>query len=434
MSIHALAALITRSRADGACLVRETWSTVLLSKVPAELTRTLVPLAEEAALAVAIEDEGNHDVALTEVDDIQAPYRVVLSKPSGGDPTEGYLLTVENLDDLLLAIDGRKVIQVAGLTQRIEAVDALLLPWGNPSVRVTAVAPTKSPRSVVAEVGNSRVVPTSLACWLMVDPEWHDGDPAFRRWAELATVHCLLALPHEVSGEPTSLVLKGPPKGTLAIPDADDVDEDLFLAAQACARWVYESPAETEMRHALIVAELARYTSPGIMARVAAGILTDALSGARLAYQLGMSKLSSDTLKMLTDLRKSVLDEATKVADGTRSLVAAVATTLSLGVGMVAAKVGTHADGRIIGAIAVIAVAYVLAIVWSGYRAIALQDRIRDQWKSRTYGFIASDNYEELVSQPATLAAEAYRSIARIGIVLTLVMFVVVLWSVIQFS
>jgi hypothetical protein len=240
-------------------------------------------------------------------------------------------------------------------------------------------------------------------------------------------------LPHEVSGEPAALILKGPPKGTLAIPDADEVDEELFLAAQACTRWVYENSAEAEMRHALVVAELVRYVLPAATARISATTLTDALSGARLAYQLGMSKLSSDTLKMLTDLRKSVLDEATKVADGTRTLVASVATTLSLGVGMVAAKVGTNADGRIIGAIAVIAVGYVLAIVWSGYRAIALQDRIRDQWRPRTYGFIAPDNYDELVSQPAALAAEAFRSIARISVMLTVAMFAAVVWSIAQF-
>lgn len=434
MSADALAAIINDAHLRGDCLVREGWDKVLLSRLSADLTRTIADLATAAELDPAIFDDADNDVALADVDDIGGPYRVSLSKPAA--EGSGYVLTLRGLDDLLNDLGSRTAIHVATVTTAFETLAAVVAPWKTSTgpVAIPGPASLKSPRNFVREYGDQRLAPASIGLWLLRDPTWLGEEPVFIRWAILATRQCLLAVGNEVEDGPVSVVFKGPPRGAMVIPDAATViGEALFSAVQACARWVYETATETEMRHPLLSAEIARFSTIDGTLKADPAILVPALDGARLAYDLGMSKLSSDTLKMLTDLRKSVLDEATKVSDNTRQLVASVATTLSVGVGLVAAKVGANADGRIIGAVALIATVYVMAIIRSGYRALALQDDIREQWKPRTYGFISGENYDTLVDGPARTAAASYRAIARTSLYLTLAMFGAVIWSIAKF-
>lgn len=432
MTIHQLALLVNDAQGRSDCLVRETWDKVILSRLSPDLTRAIAGLATAAGLVCAIMDDASRDVALSDVDDVQAPYRILLEKPA--DTTTGYLLTLPAMDTLLFDMGSRRTIHMAGLGQPFESLDTAFTPWEAIAAVVGEPATLKSPRAFVREYGDKRIVPQSIAPWLMRTPSWHAEEPVFVRWAAIGTRQCMLSLGDEIQLAPQVVVFKGPPRGSMPMPDVVwKVDEQIFAAVQACAAWVYETPSETEMRHPLLAAEIARFAPAHGTIRHEDAVFKTALEGARLAYQLGMSKLSSDTLKMLTDLRKSVLDEATKISDGTRQLVAAVATTLSLGIGMIAAKIGAHADGRIIGAISVIAVAYVIAIVWSGHRFLSLQDEIRDQWKPRTYGFISAESYASLVEAPAKKAASTYRTIARIGCWLSCAMLVVVVWAITNF-
>lgn len=428
MAIHQLALLVNEAQEHGDLLVRETWDKVILSRLSPDVTRSIAGLATTVNLPMAIMDDASRDIALTDVDDVQAPYRIILDKPT--DTTTGYILTLLAMDTLLFDMEGRRTIHIAGLSQSFESLDFAFTPWGSTAVTFGESVSLKSPRAFVREYGDKRIVPQTIGPWLMRSLSWHADEPAFVRWATIATRQCVLSLCDEIQLSPPALIFKGPPRGSMAIPGIAKANDQVFAAVQACATWVYEAASETEMRHPLLTAEIARFAPADITVELAAAVFKNALDGARLAYQLGMSKLSSDTLKMLTELRKSVLDEATKVSDGTRQLVAAVATTLSLGIGMIAVKIGAHADGRIIGAISVIAVAYVVAIVWSGYRFLSLQDEIRDQWKPRTYGFISAESYTSLVEEPARKAANAYRTIARIGCWLIFFMSAVIVWAI----
>ena len=433
MAVDALATLINDSHGLGECLVRENWERVWLSRLSASLARSIANLATGAMIDFAIIDGADNDVVLAEIDDVGAPYRLSLVKPIAHG--EGHVITLRGLDELVLNTGGRAIVRMAGLSAMFETFNVAFTPW---DARVTPGVPvprTKSPRSVVREYGNERLAPASVESWVLREPVWLNDEPVFAHWAALAAQACLRALGDEIQEGPVRTVFKGPPRGVATdVATGTGVSKALFLALQACAKWVYETPTETEMRHPLLSAEIARFSSADGVILVVPAVFKNALEGARLAYQLGMSRLSSDTLKMLTDLRKSVLDETTKVADGTRQLIASVATTLSVGVGLVAAKVGTNADGRIVGAIAVITAVYVVAIVWSGFRSLRLQDEIRVQWKPRTYGFISHESYAVLVDEPATKAAASYRSIAWISLYLTAFMLAVVVWSIANFG
>ncbi|SEN05304.1 hypothetical protein SAMN02800694_2619 [Luteibacter sp. UNCMF331Sha3.1] len=432
MTADALALLVNDIHLQGGCLVREGWQTVLISSLSAALATQMAGLADAAGLSPVILDEANHDVDLADVDDIGGPYRLSLTKPApDGIPQ---LLTLKGFDDLLADIGERAIIHVAALAAPFETLATVFVPWDADAQAAPPLPSPKSPRNLVREYSDVRLAPATIGLWLLRQPMWLERDPVFRRWATLATRQCLLAIGNELQDSPLSIVFKGPPRGVMLAPDVNaNVDETLFTAVQASAQWVYEAPTETEMRHPLLSAEIARFSSVDGKLQADPAIFRPALDGARLAYDLGLSKLSSDTLKMLTDLRKSVLDEATKVSDSSRQLVASVATTLSVGVGLVAAKIGANADGRIVGVVAVIATVYVFSIVWAGFRALDLQDNIRDQWKSRTYGFISQESYDDLVEYPAKKAAAAYRSVARICLYLATAMIGVIVWSIATF-
>lgn len=432
MTADALALLVNDTHRHGGCLVREGWDTVLVSGLAATLTRQMADLAAAAGLEPAIIDEADVDVTLADVDDIGGPYRLSLSKPTQDGVAR--VLTLKGFEDLLTGTSDRTLVRVAALGVPFGTLSTAFVPWdANAHVMQPPPSP-RSPRNFVREYGDQRLAPASIGLWLLREPLWLEHEPVFLRWATSATRQCLLALGNEVQHGPLSVVFKGPPRGVMALADADAiVDEALFTAVQASTQWVYETPTETEMRHPLLSAEVARFSSVDGVLKADPAIFAPALDGARLAYELGLSKLSSDTLKMLTDLRKSVLDEATKVSEGSRQLVASVATTLSVGVGLVAAKIGANADGCIVGVVAVIATVYVISIVWAGFRALDLQDDIREQWKSRTYGFIAQESYDSLVDELARNAAASYRSIARICLYLTGAMLGVVVWSIAKF-
>lgn len=433
MSAKELASLVNECHAKGDCLVSENWDNVLLSRLSADLTQVIAGLATTAAFDHVILNGANHDIALADVDEVGQPYRISLSKKVR-ENYAGCVLTLRGMDDLLFDIGERTVIYVADLRVPFGTIGVQFVPWEEDAVPHVYMTPLKSPRNFVREYGNQRLAPTSISPWILQSPIWLGEEPVFVRWATLATRQCLLALSNEVQEDPLSIVFKGPPRGTTAPPDLSaGIDEALYSSVQACASWVYEAPTETEMRHPLLSAEVARFSSSDGLLEILPSTFASALDGARLAYDLGISKLSSDTLKMLTDLRKSVLDEATKISDGTRQLIASVAATLSLGIGLIAAKVGANADGSIIGAVAFIAFVYVATIICAGHRALALQDSIRDQWKPRTYGFISRESYEKLVDQPAKKAAESYRSVARISLYLTGFMLTVVVWSIATF-
>jgi hypothetical protein len=169
--------------------------------------------------------------------------------------------------------------------------------------------------------------------------------------------------------------LKLPPLGA-----NDSMHYAGFSALQESAKWVFENEREAEMRHTLLSAEIARCAFMDSAATVFFEThMTSALESARIAYQLAISETSRETLKSLTDLRKSITDETSKLSDLSRQLITAVTGAIALVVGLIAARASasTLAPGWLINVVLLVAVFYVAIVAWSGHLLVKLQRQLR---------------------------------------------------------
>ena len=252
------------------------------------------------------------------------------------------------------------------------------------------------------------------------------NDPIFAIWSRRAAAAIARALATEIDASDGSLIFGGHPKIRLLQPRSDVTNAlgpDGFRGLQAAARWVYENDRETETRHRLLALEMAR-VPPGTkdVGSVFAAGIDQALEGARLTFQLGLEDVSRDSLKILSDLQKGLGDEAAKLADSTRQLTASVAGAIVLGLGLLAAKMGTATPRPLILVLAGVVTAYIALVIFNSIQFIFLQRSIRKEWRGRLYRFLTADDYEKMVSSPVRKAEFSAFSAMTIGGILALAM------------
>ena len=145
-------------------------------------------------------------------------------------------------------------------------------------------------------------------------------------------------------------------------------------------------------------------------------------------YAFGVQQQSRETLKALSDLRKAVLDEAAKLTDITRGLVAAVAGAVLGGVGLMVARVALPNTGVFVRSAALllglVLVLHVIGTIISGAMFVDFQKSLRKQWRSRLYAFLGDTDYKTLVTNPVAKAEKAFWVSAGIGATLTALTFV----------
>ena len=414
-------ALVAR---DVAVLV-ETPEHVILSGLSAENARHMGQLAQDIVWTVTFEDNAQAECELADLGEDLAPYRIRIDKPPA--PAE----TVR----LLTCAGFAQWLEMSNLTGRIEVCPASAIftaygftvsGWGA-QASVVDRPEIKSPRKLVREAGSARIVPEDIRPWLLdekSEPLWRDR--VFQIWAIQASVALARALASEIMDEGETLVFSRPPK-LQTKPGVFDLDRDPdrngFEALQAAARWVYENDREVETRHRLMAMEVARSASSSAQVPV---IFTEntvhLLEGARLAFQMGLEDLSKDTIKALTDLRKSLADETSKLADGMRQIATSVAGALFAGLGLIVARVSASAPPKVIIPLAAIIFCYVVAIIFSNIQYVYIQRDLRKEWRGRIYRFLNEDDYNKMVTVPADKAENALFLAMTIGGAITLAM------------
>lgn len=325
--------------------------------------------------------------------------------------------------------------QVARLRQRITTHARLFQPWGEVEPYEPSDS-TKSPRALVREFGVERFAPEDVRPWLIrLAPGAFIEDSAAEIWRSASAFSLLNALADEIDLVDRRLKFKGPPKLSISVP----VDSDALLDAgslehfndlQRTASRAFESEREAELRHGLLANDIARSAGGnGDDLQVLLDNLSDSLEGAKVAYQVSLSDLGRDTLKMLADLRKAVTEDTAKVTDATRQLVTSVSGALAIGLGLIAARVSAAASYELIVAVMVVVAAYVGVVIYSGYGFIQLQRQLRSDWQPRLYRFLPPAEYDSMVSRPAAQAERTFVKVACGGGIGVLVLMVIVVFG-----
>lgn len=434
MSRIVLAELIDQLVVVGRAFVVESEVAVTVSGLSAEDFADLRGRCGDLAWACEAFDSAGQPWSENDAPDPEfGPYRIVVQKPVAPANTLR-LLTNAGFARWLQLGHAAPHWQIACMTGALTTKARVLQPWDQLEP-FTQEAPTKSPRNLVHEYGSERKVPEDIRPWLApsVDPTLYDS-ASVKVWVRAAASAILLSLADEVDPNDGALKFRGPPRLTLPpLALSEDLATQLphatFMTLQGATQWVFENTREAEMRHILLATELARC---GAVVLDTSAFLREhaanAWEGAKIAYQMALADTSRDTLKLLTELRKAITEETSKLSELGRQLMAAVASALALGIGLVAARVAAAANPLLIAAVMVVAAIYVVVVILSGLHFIRLQRQLRAEWQPKLYRFLPADDYSRMVSSPAARAERSFIWTSILGGAAVLMLTVVCLW------
>lgn len=421
MSQILLAELVDRFRATYGAFIAESAESVTVSNLSVEAARSL--LSHVNALgwtSAAFDTEGNQWDA-NNLPEAFAPFRVALDKPR---MHNGALVILTNFGFAAFLRVGHPstVWRVARFVNTLQTRGRTFMSWEATDDRAIGES-TKSPRALVRETAAQRLAPEDIRPWIAIDQNYSFDDDASRVWADACVIANLNAIPDEIESNTGNLKFKGPPRLSLSRNDGPDspfaqLGADAFLELQRVVSWIYENDREAEVRHLLFSAEIAR--SGGGIDDVFARLKRDcsaAFDGAKIAYQMSISDLGKDTLRALGDLKKSVTEDTSRVADATRQTVTAVSSALAVGLGLLAARIASAASPWLIFGVLIIVALYVFAIVYSGYAFISLQRKLRVDWQPRLYRFLSDEDFKRMVKDPSADAETTFFRTATVGIV-----------------
>lgn len=417
MSLLPLANLLNESARAGKALITESEAKVSVSQLHSGIVKRLIAELTAISCKFQIYDQAFNECEPDEIDDGDSGYLVKFNKPIEElvRPNTLFILTETGLADHLRSGHPAVVWRIIGLSRPIYCKARAL---GNWQQELTAVAPisTKTPRLLVKEAANVRLVPENVQLWLldeirMLDP----ADPLHVLWVQFAHEALSRCIPNEVEDLGKQLLFKGPPKLTLAVAGDDPITRPQVSLADfdllhEPASWVYENSREAEIKHVLLSTEIARSgRSSGDVNEYFRENLGAAFECAKIAYQMSISEVTKDTLKSLGDLRKAVTEETTKATDATRQIVAAIASALAIGLGMIVARMSVALSPWLILLVMVVALGYVTLIAMSGWHFIGVQRSLRTQWQLKLYRFLSAEDYKEMVTQPVGASERVYK-------------------------
>ncbi|MEE4618916.1 hypothetical protein V2K54_10815 [Pseudomonas alliivorans] len=426
--------------------ISESEDSVTASNLSAEAAREILSVCSELGLeSFAFDEEQTPTEQCDLVADFE-PFRVTIRKPDSN-PDALDILTSVGLKNWLEKGHSSSIWRIATLSKPLFTQGRIYTGWIRPQEEgdlhakedVVISPSTKSPRALVRVSGLLNRVPVDVRPWLLIDPSQFDREEPFHRlWSANAFDALIHTLANEVDPERHSLIFKGPPKLSLettgvSLEQNAQVDAITFLAVQAAASWVYENSREAEIRHSLLATEIARSgRENGPALEYLKANISTALESAKIAYQMSLSELGKETLKSLGDLRKAITEETAKATDATRQTITGVAWALAVGVGLVAARLGTGIDPWLASMVMLIATAYIGMIVYSGWSFVSLQRDLRDDWQPKLYRFLPAEEYKKMVKDPADRSEKVFRNSAVVGVFAVVLMFIGV--TIVSFS
>lgn len=423
-----LAELLDAHSAAQEIFLTETPAEIILAQVSADVAREV--LGRVRALGWAVRVENAAAEMIDELNPAFAPFRFTITKPDF--PGRTRILTLTGFSQWL-RIEPLGLVQVARSQAPFETGSFRIGDWADVETFEPAQR-AKSPRSLVREMQQQRVVPDDIRPWIIsetLQPEWND--PTFQAWVEISTVQCLRSLATEVNAG-SGFTFRGNAQLTVQEPE-DDFRPPLnfFGNLQRAVRWVYENPSETETRFRLMNFEFGRLgRSPSVCINDVLDYSAVALESARLAFQYSLSKVSSESARALSDLRKSLSEETSRLSEMIRQVITAVSSAVFIGIGLIAARFSTNTPKLALVVMGFVLCGYVTLVIWSGHKHIKMQQEMRMTWRERLYGYISNNDYKKMILDPAGKAENHFHCSAYIGGGVTAAIAIAILIAVIS--
>ena len=363
------------------------------------------------------------DLVAARLDDLHGNIRIIIKKLNSASVFFAYSRRgVAALLGAANQVSLARSVYVAELTNSFSTESCTFSPWinGAPNKVVADIREViPSPRRIVKDVAGGKV-PVSLGPFLLVTPPPASSKP-YEIWQHDACQQMLLCLVNEVwrtNGDEV-VVLAGPrtrriPVGLAVLPAVE-----MFSTVTECARWVFASGRDVEVRHTLFTYELAREWPD--TETLASGFLTKApraLDAAKTAFHAHIRETSKDTLKALGDLRKTLSEEVTKVVQQTRDLLSGMwrdfafaATALAARIALLLAEKpatsSSAAKGLIFGTAIFLAFSIYMTLR-SNAKFMSIATDSRRSWRDKLYGFLPEDDLKKLADDPLRHSESEY--------------------------
>lgn len=408
MSHQSLASLLNNLARKRQALITEGNTTLIVSDLQADAARSISQAASAAAWSITMFDSAGNETEVEEGDEAFGPFRAELVKPlpEAHDQIDAlYVATEAGFKAFLDNGHAAPRWYVLGLIKPFNTRARAYTDWGQEEPYIESQA-TKSPRLLVKEAANVRTVPEDVRHWLLAENhDLDEADPLHMAWATRAFDALSRCFANEIDITGSKLCFKGPPKLNLMITGAVDGDTQIalkdFEVIQEAAVWVYDNAREAEVKHILLSAEIARSgRADGEVRHYFKENLSAALDCAKIAYQMAVSEITKDTLKSLGDLRKAVTEETSKATDATRQAIAAIFAALTVGLGMIVARLTLQIDPYLILIVMIVAFGYTTLNVMSGRKFINIQRKLRQDWQSKLYRFLSEAEFKKMVGDP----------------------------------
>ncbi|WP_025807880.1 hypothetical protein [Pseudomonas chlororaphis] len=425
MSHLSLASLLNDLARTKQAFISEGESSLSASSLQESATLAVIDAASVAGWHFSIYDTQGNEYHRDEVADDFGPFRIELEKPEQQVEEEGavlFLVTEIGFSNYLKKGHSATLWRVLGLTKPFCSRLRAYSNWDE-ALECIEASPTKAPRLLVKESASVRSVPDDIRHWLLADGQTLDSADALNIiWATHAYDALCRCIANEIDETGSTLTFKGPPKLNLKFDEnlrlnSSRIPIEEFHSLQDAVAWVYENAREAEVKHILLSAEIARSgRADGMVTAYFKEHLASALECAKIAYQMSISEVTKDTLKSLGDLRKAVTEETSKATDATRQSVTAIATALTVGLGLIAARVSVQVNAYLISIVMVVAVAYTAISVFSGWKFISVQKKLREEWQPKLYRYLSTDEFTKMVKEPIGQVERVFFNVARYGL------------------
>lgn len=294
-------------------------------------------------------------------------------------------------------------------------------PPGNP------VDPSRYVRDFVP----TREVATDLSPWILTAAPV-TSSTTFAAWEALAARRLLAGLVSRTFVEDGRVVLQaaGPPVFNVYADSTElpSVRPELTVAAH----WVFLSGIDIEARHVLFSAEMARASRP---AHALSTLVAQALEGAKAAYEAHIQSSSRETLKVLADLRKTVVEETQKVTQKAQELTSTLWRDLAVfAVPLTVKYLGDAGQGSsallsaglCVGAAVFISLSFI--VQWRTNNAFfESQQTSRRSWMRTLFSYISAVEREAIADAPIETAMRSYRETRSILLVAYIILVLILL-------
>lgn len=345
-----------------------------------------------------------------------------------------YILTTEGWrvflnDDMLIQRTERAYLLFCGVS--FDTVSMEVIPWvDEPKEQLLSdIKKTSKVHSHVKKFTFDKVLPSSVEPWVL-SGQVVENEVSFNIWMEISIAYLSLVIVNEIyvdANGALSICLSGKPPKTLKFIKSE-LNKEVFLILQETVSWIYLQGEEVEIKHTFLSNELAREWPPGIT--YSNGILVRlplALQSARLLYKAHIRSSSKETIKTLSELRKSLTDDVQKIVNQTKEISTSLWKDVALSLGTVILKHSTDAVKfrslhNIYSYIFYILAAYLLISfcipLVTNHRFNKISEVNRKVWRLKLYAFLDDADYNSLAEKPVKKAIETYNLISTIGFVI----------------